>query len=75
MKNMTIGEVLFLIVGFVAVTFLIAWFFPQLTSYFKDAESKKPTLPSYSYVAPTFEKLEVPTSKKELIITLPNQAA
>lgn len=72
---MTIGEVVFLIVGLAAVTFLIAWFFPTLTGYFKDADNKKPTIPTYSYAAPTFEKLEVPTSKKELIITLPNQAA
>lgn len=72
---MTIGEVLFLVIGFVAAGFFIVWFFPQLSAIFKDAENKKPPLPTTAYVAPAFEKMEVPTSKKELIITLPNQAA
>lgn len=75
MKNMTIGEVVFLIVGLVGAAFFIFWFFPTLQGYFTDATGKKPTLPTPSaYVAP-FEQQQAPASKTELFITLPNQAA
>ncbi|MEK4263946.1 MULTISPECIES: hypothetical protein [unclassified Paenibacillus] len=66
MKEQTMGHGLYIAVGFVCVSLLIAFLFPIVRNAITDATSKLPVVPSAMIVTPA--------EHTNLIITLPNDA-